>query len=198
MPAEYALLGLLQRRPMHGYQLAQQFAADSPLGRIVRLERSLLYALLKKLEAQGQIRGMLQTAGLHPPRRVFSLTPAGRQALERWAEAPVEHPREIRLEFLLKLYFAQELGPATVLRLIEGQIVRTRAYLQRLRREDRETRATTAAARFDHIVWQVRIRQIQSIIEWLDWCRQAAGRRPERLASQSSRRPARAATAGRA
>ena len=53
MAVENALLGLLRREPRHGYELAREFAPDTPLGEVVHLEMSMLYALLKKLERDG-------------------------------------------------------------------------------------------------------------------------------------------------
>jgi DNA-binding PadR family transcriptional regulator len=48
-PAEYVILGLLQTRPMYGYEMFQQFEHGAP-GQIVHLEMSQMYAFLKKLE----------------------------------------------------------------------------------------------------------------------------------------------------
>src|ERR1051326_242832 len=53
-PAEYAILGLLERRPMHGYEMFQQFQSGT-LGQIVHLEMSQMYAFLKKLERMAYI-----------------------------------------------------------------------------------------------------------------------------------------------
>lgn len=53
-PAEYALLGLLQARSMHGYEMFQEFERGT-LGEIIHLEMSQLYAFLKKLERLGYI-----------------------------------------------------------------------------------------------------------------------------------------------
>ena len=38
MAVENALLGLLRREPRHGYELAREFAPDTPLGEVVHLE----------------------------------------------------------------------------------------------------------------------------------------------------------------
>ena len=51
-PAEYAILGLLESRPRHGYEMFQQFESGT-LRQIVHLEMSQMYAFLKKLERLG-------------------------------------------------------------------------------------------------------------------------------------------------
>ena len=65
-PAEYAMLGLLQSRPMHGYEMFQQFE-EGTLGKIVRLEMSQMYAYLKKLERLQYIESELEMQGTRPP-----------------------------------------------------------------------------------------------------------------------------------
>jgi hypothetical protein len=60
-------------------------------------------------------------AGGRPSRRVFALSPAGHAELDRWLAEPVAHTREIRLEFLVKLYFALVLDPHLAVRLVAEQ-----------------------------------------------------------------------------
>ena len=72
--AEYAILGLLRERPMHGYEIARRFAADLDLGLVLPLDMSTVYALLKDLQEQGLIEGRRETVGSRPPRTVFQLT----------------------------------------------------------------------------------------------------------------------------
>src|SRR6516225_11442373 len=102
-PAEYAILGLLESQPMHGYELFQQFQGGI-LRQIVHLEMSQMYAFLKKLERLEYIEAELEPQGIRPPRRIFHLTDPGRTVFHAWLTTPVERPREIRVFFLLKLY----------------------------------------------------------------------------------------------
>src|SRR6476646_8254449 len=107
-PAEYAMLGLLKERTMHGYEMFQQFEHGT-LGQIVHREMSQMYAFLKKLERLGYIEAELEPQGIRPPRKIFHLTDAGRSIFLEWLTTPVERPREIRVLFLLKLYFVQRI-----------------------------------------------------------------------------------------
>jgi len=106
-PAEYAILGLLESQPMHGYEMFQQFKSGA-MGQIVHLEMSQMYAFLKKLERLEYIEAQLEIQGSRPPRKIFHLTAKGRQAFFQWLKEPVERPREIRILFLIKLYFVQQ------------------------------------------------------------------------------------------
>ncbi len=134
MPTEYALLGLLLDGPKHGYELARRFAPETALGEICRLEMSMLYALLKKQEKVDHIEAELESQGARPPKRIFHLTPLGRAAFMEWVRTPVGRSREIRLDFLVKLYFARQLGDDDVLALIDRQLEVCMALLDRLER----------------------------------------------------------------
>src|SRR5579859_5992262 len=109
-PAEYVALGLLKSSPMHGYEMFQQ-VQTSTLGEIVHVEMSQLYAFLKKLEKMGYIEGKMEAQGLRPPRKVLQLTTTGQEVFMLWLTQPVEKPRDIRILFLIKLYFVQRYLP---------------------------------------------------------------------------------------
>ena len=162
-PAEYALLGLLWDGPQHGYELHRAFATDQELGAICRLEQSQLYAFLKKLEHLGYLESTLEPQEGRPPRRVVGLTRAGRHIFRQWIEAPVPRPREVRLLFLLKLYFARTFGRETILTLISRQIEACQAFLKKLQQGP----PGAALQDFRVIVHQARIRQIEATIGWL-------------------------------
>jgi PadR family transcriptional regulator AphA len=173
-PAEYALLGLLWDGPRHGYELHRAFATDQELGAICRLEQSQLYAFLKKLEHLSYLESTLEPQEGRPPRRVVGLTSAGRHIFRQWIEAPVPRPREVRLLFLLKLYFARAFGTETILTLITRQIEACQAFLKKLQdgppaesRGSAETASGAALQDFRVIVHQARIRQIEATIGWL-------------------------------
>ena len=132
MSAEYALLGLLLEGSKHGYDLARQFAPEAPLGEICDLEVSMLYALLKKQEKAGFIEAELEVQGTRPPKRVFNLTGLGRATFMEWVRSPVDTLEEVLGSFLVKLYFARQLGADDVDALIGQQLEICRQNLDRL------------------------------------------------------------------
>src|SRR5574337_911276 len=141
-PAEYAMLGLLEGQPMHGYEMFQQFEGGT-LGEIVHLEMSQMYAFLKKLERLHYVESQLELQGTRPPRKIFHLTAAGREAFFQWLTQPVEKPREVRILFLIKLYFVRRFRPEQTRSLIDGQIVACQQFLDHL--EGRQHAETLAA-----------------------------------------------------
>lgn len=165
MPAEHALLGLLALEPnhaAHGYDLARHFADGQPLGEVFRLEPGMLYHHLKKLAAAGWVESSTETQASRPARRTFRLSSAGRAELDRWLQEPVAHTREIRLEFLVKLYFAQRLAPGRVADLVEEQ----REVLRRLA-ANLESQLTSATEPFHQQVLQLRLAQTDAALRWL-------------------------------
>ncbi len=164
---EHALLGFLRHQPMHAYEIHQKLAQLNDLGRVWRLKQSQVYALLGRLEEAGYLTTTTEVQGARPPRKMMSLTPAGQAAFARWQSTPVAHGRDFRLEFLAKLYFADESGPETVASLISEQRATSLAWLSELQAQ---ASALPNDRRYDWLVLQFRINQIEAILTWLDTC----------------------------
>src|SRR5205085_5200840 len=148
-PAEYAILGLLHSQPMHGYEMFQEFR-NSTLEEIVHLEMSQMYAFLKKLERLEYIEAELELQGPRPPRKVFHLTAAGRTTFFQWLSEPVVRPREIRILFLIKLYFVQQFRPRETTFLVQQQIVACQNFLNHLETRRPTNTETGDEAFFEH------------------------------------------------
>ncbi len=178
-PAEYVILGLLKSRPMHGYDMFQYFEGGT-LGQIIHLEMSQMYAFLKKLERLHYIEAEVELQGSRPPRKIFHLTTTGHTIFMDWLVQADEKPRDIRILFLIKLYFVQRFLPAQTSELIKQQIQACEHFLVHLRTKQHSTPATAGEVEdttfFDQIVMNSRIHQTTSLLEWLfDLQRELAG-----------------------
>jgi len=162
-PAEYAILGLVYQRPVHGYQIAQEMAPGSGLGLICPLRRSNVYFLLGNLERRGLIEVEQRRDDAYPPKTVLKATAAGRRAFEAWIWQPVARLREVRLDFLLKAYFLRDAEPESILRLLEGQVEFCRRYL----REWQALADGAAPESFDRLVIQAKLAAAQGTLDWL-------------------------------
>jgi PadR family transcriptional regulator AphA len=172
-PAEYAMLGLLHGQPMHGYEMFQQFEGGT-MGQIIHLEMSQMYAFLKKLERMKYIEAELEPQGPRPPRKVFHITELGRETFLGWLTEPVVRPRDIRILFLIKLYFVQQYMPEEMVALIDREVEACRQFLERLEARHIDTTASIDApdtavdnAFFDHVVLRSRMYQTRSLLDWL-------------------------------
>jgi len=165
-PAEYVILGLLNSRPMHGYELFQQFGS-STLHQIVHLEMSQMYAFFKKLERMGYVQAELEPQGTRPPRKIFQLTEEGRSIFLQWLVQPVKKPRDIRILFLIKLYFVQRFLPSQTAYLIEQQVLACQRFLAHLESLHNNDAGTDDKVFFDHVVLGSRLYQTRSLLDWL-------------------------------
>jgi PadR family transcriptional regulator AphA len=161
---EWSLLGFLAGQTMHGYEIGQRLSQAAELGLVWRLKQGRLYALLTRLEERGYINYTLEPQDSRPPRKVYTLTPEGKAALDAWLHAPVEHGRDFRMEFLAKLYFAQQEGEATLRALFEAQ----RSLCQRWLAQQKAALDALEPGTFEWLVYHFRLGQVQAIVEWLD------------------------------
>jgi DNA-binding PadR family transcriptional regulator len=162
---EHALLGFLLDEPMHAYEMHQQLREAGALGLVWRIKQSQLYALLARLEEAGYLTSVLAPQETRPARKMLHLTPAGRAAFEQWRETPVYHGRDLRQEFLAKLYFAHLAGPATVQKLVAAQRAVNHKTLAAL-----QSRAEAAKSPYTRVVYEFRCSQVKAAFEWLDRC----------------------------
>src|SRR5581483_1579450 len=160
---EYAILGVLRERPMHGYEVSRRFAADLDLGLVLPLDMSTVYALLKDLQEQGLIEGRRETVGLRPPRTVFTVLPDAERLFLTWLEEPVGRLREVRSDLMVKLYFCRQIGVACILRLLNAQIAASAAYEERLCRLSAEA----APGSFERLVLESKVVAARAAADWL-------------------------------
>ncbi|MCB8982575.1 MAG: PadR family transcriptional regulator [Ardenticatenaceae bacterium] len=165
---ELALLGFLHREPMHGYAIHQALSDPAGLGAVWQIKLSLLYALLGKLENAGYITATTEPQDTRPPRKIYQLTPDGARAFLDWVRCPVSHGRSLRLEFLVKLYFARREGPDVAACLLAVQRQQCQDWLA----TEQEIVADEWAngRHYSHLIHQFRLGQIQAMLDWLDQC----------------------------
>ena len=102
IPLSYGLLGLLARKPLSGYDLAQQM--KKRVGLMWSALPSQIYPELARLEKQGLVtHHVVEQPDYRPDKKVYEMTEAGREALRQWVTQPTP-PTAIRDEFVLKAY----------------------------------------------------------------------------------------------
>lgn len=111
----YALLGLLSLRPWTTYELAQQ--AKRSLRLMWPVAERQLYEHPKVLVRHGLATVRKETTGARR-RSVYDITPQGQEALRSWLEA-TEGAFEIRSEFLLRIFFAEQGSKTAMLAQVE-------------------------------------------------------------------------------
>ncbi len=125
MSVRHAILGLLAQRPRHGYELRAAFEVVVGGDENWNVKPAQIYTTLDRLEEAGLVtRESDLGEGTEPGRRIYAITPPGREALQEWFASGVapEHQRD---EFFVKLMTGLVSGEADLMRLIQTQ----RSYL---------------------------------------------------------------------
>ncbi len=167
---EYILLGLVARIPIHGYDLHKKLSGLEGVSMIWHIKQSHLYSLLEKLEDFGLLVSTQVAGEAYPFRKEYAITASGQQAFDNWKFAPVEHGRQMRQEFLARLYFAIEDSPTSVHELIASQEDACQSWLKNLRQV---YAGFNSSQNYERLVVQFRIHQVQAMLTWLDDCRQS-------------------------
>lgn len=171
-PAEFALLGMISLAPgmngqIHGYDLNRQMT-EGAIREIIRLESGMLYHYLKKLAARGFITSIIEPQEGKPDRHLHTLTPEGHEAFGAWLAEPVQTTREMRLEFLLKLWFARQIDTDRASTLIHSQRGVLQRLIESLDQQLAQIPETTDNDRFARKVIQLRLAQNRAAASWLD------------------------------
>src|SRR5918997_950310 len=87
----YAILGLLSREELSGYDLAGRMQVR--VGHFWEARHSQIYPELARLEEGGLVTHRVVEQEERPDKKVYEITPAGLAALKEWVtELPVPRP----------------------------------------------------------------------------------------------------------
>jgi DNA-binding PadR family transcriptional regulator len=169
MALRHVVLGLLADGPDHAYALKHRLSPGLP--RDLLINDGVLYPLLARLETDGHVRSAERRGTAGRPRRVYSVTRAGRAEFRRWLRSEededgpplhelfVSHP-------LVKLLFAGHLEDGELRAKLErhGERVGERiAALESLR----EVAPSNGAAGLGPSLLELELRQLRDTLAWL-------------------------------
>jgi DNA-binding PadR family transcriptional regulator len=166
MSIRYGLLTLLERRPMYGYQLRQEFEAST--GATWPLNVGQVYTTLARLERDGLVAvGDDEAADAdRESQRVYAITDDGHAEVRTWFATPVRPTSPPRDELAIKLALAVHTPGVDVHAVIQAQRTATVRALQEY------TRAREAAG--DDLSWLLvadsLIFAAEAEVRWLDHC----------------------------
>ena len=112
MSLEYAILGFLSYKPFSGYDLKKAF--DNSVRHFWYADQSQIYRTLVRLTEQGWAEVEVVEQTERPDRKVYSITPAGREELRRWLAGPF--PTQVSHSGpLIQVFFAGQLTDEEIL-----------------------------------------------------------------------------------
>jgi len=103
-----ALLGLLNDRPMAGYDLKRIF--DDTIGFFWAAQMSQIYRELNKLEEKGLVKSEVEPQEKRPDRKVYQLTKEGKETFLNWLNRfPNQLSQANRSRFLMRIFFSSRI-----------------------------------------------------------------------------------------
>lgn len=127
-PTTYGLLGLLAVRSWTGYELTRQVRRS--LRFVWSVSDGHLYREQKRLVELGWATVGEEMAGLRSRKR-YTITPAGRAALETWLETEPEEPH-FQIEGVLRIFFGDMTTPDVMATASEQTAMAARAMLDEM------------------------------------------------------------------
>jgi len=170
MSVKYAMLGILAKKDLHGYELKSSF--DEKVGEFWSLNYGQIYTTLDRLEKEDLVTHDRQTQDKRPDRKIYSITRKGRKELDEWLSTPVSRVRALRDEFFIKLVFMDKNDAAPVIELIEKQKVLYLKQMNRLTHQKVELKKKSKApdALTTELLMDAGLFHAEADIKWLTLC----------------------------
>lgn len=124
----YAILGLLSRESLSGYDLTRRMRER--VGFFWSARHSQIYPELARLEERGMATHHVVEQSDRPDKKVYEITEAGMRALREWVTAPFE-PKDTRDEMVLRAYSVWLADPEKAVALFREQERKHKEQLQK-------------------------------------------------------------------
>jgi PadR family transcriptional regulator AphA len=108
-----ASLVLVSQGVGHGYDLARHFAPDGSIGAVLTHSRPVVYRAIKQLESMGLVTSREAVGVRGQLKWTLACTATGRRAARAWLTSPVDHLRDMRSDFLVRILLLQRVGEDT-------------------------------------------------------------------------------------
>ena len=169
---EIALLGFLVAGAKHGYELHKEISDPMGIGGVWHVKIGKMYSMLKNLEKQGLIKATSGQEGNRPPKTTYFLTKQGKNTFYDWMITPIQHGRDLRILFLLKIYLMRRDDPDFKKKIISKQKTECEKWKEYYKVGSQERHKENS---FLWFVKKYRSSQIDGFINWLNWCKERIG-----------------------
>ncbi|MDD9301439.1 MAG: PadR family transcriptional regulator [Desulfobacter sp.] len=163
MSLKYSILGLLHYEDMHGYRIKEHI--EQNFGHMWSVNFGQIYPNLKKLEQEGLVSmgKAVQNGQKGPPKKLYTLTRAGKEAFQEWLAASPEKSMLLRDPFLMRFVFLGFGNSKRALELIDEQILSYEKQLESRRQNQKKWQSK------DIYVTQVAELGIEMNLMFLGW-----------------------------
>ncbi len=139
---KYAILGLINRTPMTGYDITKYF--DGVLYRFWDAKHSQIYPELKKLLDEDLLSYEVVIQGEKLEKKLYSITEKGKAELDSWLVADDSLPPIEKDAFRLRVYFADNMSKEQLTAVFNRQLIRRKLRLELQKTRSEELKAMMA------------------------------------------------------
>ncbi|MFU8890966.1 MAG: PadR family transcriptional regulator [Anaerosomatales bacterium] len=167
MSLAHAILGFLREQAMTGYEL-KTLCFDHDAQHFWTADQAQIYRTLEGLEKRGHVTSRVKRQRSRPDRKVYSITPAGVEELDRWAATAAPLP-PLRDPFLIQLRFSDRLSDEDLLHIVRERRSSMQQRLDILRaRAAEEAKGAGRDAILHRLTLGAAMSDARSTIDWLD------------------------------
>jgi DNA-binding PadR family transcriptional regulator len=141
MSLRYAILGLLVRESLTGYDLTKKF--DTTIGFFWSAKHSQIYPELANLTTEGLVTFELVTQTSKPNKKVYTITDAGREALCAWMNTPKDR-RAVKDPLLMRAWIVGIVDPELAISQFQDALAEYEQRCEALRQVEMAARSDGA------------------------------------------------------
>ena len=167
----YILLGMLSAQERSGYDL--KLLLDKQVHHVYwSPAKSQIYGELRRLEQAGLTTMTEVEQTNRPDKRLYRITPAGREALQQWLANPDVEPDVFKSPLLLLLFFGHLLPRQALIAQLERRQQKMAAELQGYEKREQEVRDSMQAPGaeanlpFLLLTFQFQKSMLQAALQW--------------------------------
>lgn len=159
----YLILGLFAQQPMSGYDIKRVFKGLNWL--VGSPSSGSLYPILKTLRQEGLVSLQVVPGLDRPPRKIYSITQAGWQALQAWLDQPAGSNVPLKA-FVMRLLLADSFSPS----LLMAHMLHRRAQVadQQAALRDMSTALDRDSSLGQHLALDYGLALATAELAWLD------------------------------
>jgi DNA-binding PadR family transcriptional regulator len=170
---KHATLAILAEEPSHGYAILARL--EKRIGDLCGIGHGQIYRMLTALERNGLIVGRAEQVARRPTRRVYTVSDAGREAVQRWLMEAPAHTTFFGADVYVRLPFLSVLERERREEVLGRHVSRCREHLATLVSQRQRSRPTDIEGVLRQLVLEAAIRHSEADLEMLERCRAELG-----------------------
>ncbi len=166
----YAILGLVDRKPATGYDIAREFK-EKELSNFWSARHSQIYPELRKLTEEGLLEYEVEISGEIQEKKVYRITRRGKREFLAWLLRDEVMQPTFKDRFRLRMYFVSRMPSADAAALLKSQLVQRKRKLDFLleSQEKYQELPEYSSDQFgDYLVLRGAILREQAYVDWLE------------------------------